>query len=714
MRMWPARAAALIWTLPLLAAQQDQRPVFRGGVDLVRVDVIVTDGDGRFVDDLRREDFRILEDGKEQELLDLQLVDLRRGVVRPAAARGMTEAEFEDFMLADETAAARDASEFGAIVFFIDGTTIDMSNKARFVEALRQAIDDTERLHVPRAIYIIDSDRRIRQIAPFTTDIAVLQQATVSLDEVSAFGNSIARRLSDVARHVADFVDEPGVGMEVDNYENEEIQRSYQSLQHLTQFARALGSRPGRKALVWVSAGVKLTQGGPYTAVLMEAVDRGILEDSLLDGGTGAAVVGGDNPAKEFWGKEFDDYLLEPMLLEKQVELHEAANSANVSIYSVDPTPRGELRSAGQLAQGRSPTMVNIMGSGRVQSSLDSMRDALREASAETGGRSFIHWSELREAILEIEEDTSRFYLLAYTPPEAPDGEYHEISVEVKRSDVTVRQRQGYLALSEAERSERAVAAALQLPGATNGLDVSARVFKKWNTIGESQVQVAVSIEGASPAIADPSGMDAAPLRVMFVALDDQQRTVRRSDQEVLRRVEELAFGDRPEPFVYFDRRWWSLAPGTYDFRVAVLDPATGHIGATQLDVEVPRNSVGWRTSDLMLGILDDAGSAQPLAGGKAAMRSTIRAFAEVYGGTAPMATVRVLRHNDNGEVADEPWAEVEAEALPRYIDNIHRANIELPRSLTPGTYMVELVIVDFATRSETLLRAPLEIYEPR
>jgi len=709
MRRWSTHVGISLAALLALGAGQDQRPAFRGSIDLVRVDVIVTGDDGRFVGDLGPDDFRVFEDGREQQLLDLQLVDLRRGVVQRAATNVLPEAELEDFMLLDGDAAARDASEFGAIVFLIDGTSIDMRNKSRFVAAWREAIDDTESLQVPRAAYIIDSDRRIRQIAPFTSDTARLREAADDLDEIAAFGNSISQHMAEVARHVAELADEPGVGMQVDALEADEMQRSYDSLRHLTQFSRALGSRPGRKALVWVSAGVKLTDGGPYSAVLMEAVDRGLLDTPTFIGGVSGAESG--NPAKEFWGKEFSDYMLEPMLVEAQEELHKAANSSNVSIYALDPTQRWELRQAGQMVQGRTPMMVNLMGSGRVQSSLDSMRDALREAADQTGGRAFIHWSELPQALAEIEEDTSRFYLLAYEPPSPEDGEYHEISVEVTRPDLSVRQRRGYLALASAERTKRAIAAALQLPGATNGLDVSAQVFRKWNTVGEPLLQLAVSIDGASPVIRSPTGADALPLRVMFVALDDQQRNVRRSDQEVLRRVDEGDTGDDGTPFVYFDRRWWSLDPGTYDFRVAVLDPASGHIGATQVAVEVPERSIDWRTSDLILGIVDEAGSTQPLVGGRAAAGSSILAFAEVYGGASPVASIRVLRPDEHGETGGEPWAAVAAEALPRYVDNIHRSDIQLPRFLGPGSYVIELVVVDFTTRNETVLRAPLDIY---
>lgn len=44
-------------------------PSFQGGVDLINVTATVTDGDGRFVPDLRQQDFVIFEDGQRQDVV---------------------------------------------------------------------------------------------------------------------------------------------------------------------------------------------------------------------------------------------------------------------------------------------------------------------------------------------------------------------------------------------------------------------------------------------------------------------------------------------------------------------------------------------------------------------------------------------------------------------------------------------------------------------
>ena len=122
------------------------------------------------------------------------------------------------------------------------------------------------------------------------------------------------------------------------------------------------------------------------------------------------------------------------------------------------PVAFSMIRDASLAVMRRSPVASPQM-SGRVQSSLDSMRDSLREAAAQTGGEAFIHWSELSEALVEIEDDTSRFYLLAYEPPSPEDGEYHEISIEV--SEAALRRHE--LTFDEVARAVRR--SSLDLPG---------------------------------------------------------------------------------------------------------------------------------------------------------------------------------------------------------------------------------------------------------
>ncbi|HEV3139180.1 MAG TPA: hypothetical protein VGY57_01620, partial [Vicinamibacterales bacterium] len=64
-------------------------PVFRSGVDLVRVDIRVTDDEGRPIADLRPDEVRITEDGTERPILLFQHVEPPRGSYAEAALRSI-------------------------------------------------------------------------------------------------------------------------------------------------------------------------------------------------------------------------------------------------------------------------------------------------------------------------------------------------------------------------------------------------------------------------------------------------------------------------------------------------------------------------------------------------------------------------------------------------------------------------------------------------
>src|SRR5580658_10976860 len=59
---------------PQATSQQSAGPVIRVTVDLVQVDAVVTDSQGRHVTGLKPEDFTILEDGKPQKITHFSYV----------------------------------------------------------------------------------------------------------------------------------------------------------------------------------------------------------------------------------------------------------------------------------------------------------------------------------------------------------------------------------------------------------------------------------------------------------------------------------------------------------------------------------------------------------------------------------------------------------------------------------------------------------------
>ncbi len=61
--------------------QLPEQPIFRGGINFVRVDVIVTDGKDNPVTDLKESDFEILEDNQPQAIDQFRLIKVDGTVI---------------------------------------------------------------------------------------------------------------------------------------------------------------------------------------------------------------------------------------------------------------------------------------------------------------------------------------------------------------------------------------------------------------------------------------------------------------------------------------------------------------------------------------------------------------------------------------------------------------------------------------------------------
>ena len=98
---------------------QQQPPAFRGGVDFVRVDVIVSDRKAQPVTNLTEADFEVLEDGKPQAIEQFRFVKIDG--TTPVETRGPIRTRQDE----ERAAANEDARIF---VFFLDDYHVRLGN----------------------------------------------------------------------------------------------------------------------------------------------------------------------------------------------------------------------------------------------------------------------------------------------------------------------------------------------------------------------------------------------------------------------------------------------------------------------------------------------------------------------------------------------------------------------------------------------------------
>jgi VWFA-related protein len=381
-----------------------QQPVFRGGVNFVRVDAMVHDDKGEPVINLTQADFEVLEDGRPQTIEQFRLIRIdgnpRPGDPPPRQLRSRIDEEVE---------ISRD--DVRVFVIFFDDYHVRLGNSLAVKEPLIRFIqtqlrpNDIVGLMYP--LTPVDGISFTRNMASIVSAIDRFEGRKFDYRPRNTFEEQYARAPSEV----------------VEQIRNQVVMTALRGVA-----TRMGGLREGRKALIYVSEG--LTGLLPPQLRTMDA-SLGRLGQV---GGTPSAMVGENNPREETAA-----FFAQSDLYSQMRDVFTAANRNNTAIYAVDP-------------RGLTPFEFGIdenVGPRQDARSLQFTQDTLRSLADETDGRAIVNRNDLVPGLAQIVRDSSFYYLLGYNSTQAPnDGKFHQITVRLKRRGLDVRARRGYWALT--------------------------------------------------------------------------------------------------------------------------------------------------------------------------------------------------------------------------------------------------------------------------
>jgi len=400
-------------------ASPDQQPVFRVGINTVRVDVIVTDNKGNPVTDLKLEDFQIEEDGKPQKPETFRLVKIDTDV-QPAYTQRTPRTRN------DEEVAAQDENS-RIFAFFLDDYHVmrdsSMVLKKPVVDFIANQLGPSDLATVMYPLTPVDAMVLTRNHQSIINTVEKFEGRKYNYEPRNSIEQGYVYKLTPDAI---------------------EMIRRQVTFTAIRGACTKMGSlREGRKSLILVSEGFN-SMLPPQMRTMMPGgfVTGGA--NGLPPPGATSDPFAGDNNVNEDRARFSAD-----MDMQREMQdVWDACNRNNTAIYSLDP--RG-------LAVGGFDITANI-SMRTSQQFLTSSQDTLRELSANTDGRAIVNRNDLATAMKQIIRDSSAYYLVGYNSTLAPtDGKFHEIKVRVKRSGVQVRHRKGYWAYT-AEDARRAVA----------------------------------------------------------------------------------------------------------------------------------------------------------------------------------------------------------------------------------------------------------------
>jgi VWFA-related protein len=389
-----------------------QTPNFRVQIDAVTMDVIVKDDQGRFVPDLRKEDFEIYEDGVKQDITSMTMSHGGRvtNVLEappPAAPEGL---------ILPQTRRVTDTS--GRIfLFFVDDLHLQFQNSGRVRELFKKI--GRNLVHDGDLFGIVSSG-----------------PSSISIDMTYD-----RKRLDDAINKIAGSGLKPseiingGSGSEGPTELRYNAHVAFSTMREALDNLEKVHNR--RKALVWVSEGydfnpfqeARLGLKDPSSPFLQN--QSNVMHNSVTndDGSTSQSVDPLNEQQKQ--SETFSDADLAYEL----GEITRAANRANTTIYTIDP--RG-LVAGSDIDEQVDPTEWNAY----VRKSQDSMR-VLAE---ETGGIAVVNQNDFDKALKNIDASSSDYYVLGYYSSN-PDltKRRRQIEVKVLRKNVDVFSRKEYV-----------------------------------------------------------------------------------------------------------------------------------------------------------------------------------------------------------------------------------------------------------------------------
>ena len=427
-------------TLVTLAFAQDQMPRFRAGSNLVRVDAYVSKDDVALTD-LKAEDFLLFEDDKPQQIENFQLV---------AARAPNPQAERRDATTVREmNQQAEDAARVFTLFFDKLFVSLPGSYGARkpIVDTLNRLIgpDDLVGIMTPEmSPGSITYSHRTQSIERAVTDTwhwGERDRLNSSSPEEQAIESC--------------FMAHPDIKNELIGRLRE--QRTLDALGALVTHLEVM--RPERKFVMVFTEGWPLYRSNQaLTRVLDGRVPTG--DAPGVDPATGGLRrAGAVDPKTGTQSQEACDRQRTMLAyIDHEVEFRELlqrANRANVSFYPIDA--RGLVVFDTPIEWGVPPAVDAAW--------LRNRYDNLRTMASQTDGEAILNTNDIAGNMKKVFADVGSYYLLSYysTNPKL-DGRFRRIRVEVKRENVEVRARPGYLAPTEAEA--RAAGAAIERAGA--------------------------------------------------------------------------------------------------------------------------------------------------------------------------------------------------------------------------------------------------------
>jgi VWFA-related protein len=701
---------------PLVGHAQDDE-VVKVKSNLVNIDVIVKDKKGKYISDLKAEDFVVTENGQPQK------IEFFEGPLS-----GSTERRKADEVKAGVEPSAPPPTPVAPrnyVSLVLDFQSTDITNLKQVREGAIKYV--RERVTDADAIALLTVTHGLRMVQSFTQDKARLIAALENLGAAPDSKNFEQRDIGENISNLRDFLNSapaapPGGAT---------------SPAAGAAMARVMIVQRVLAQFIQLRTALSLQQARPVLAAL-------------------AALAEGLRPIP---GKKtvvlFSQGFVTPAVLDWQVQSTiDIANRANVAIYIIDSaglrasaptgsyipsTPLGGISAATSQEQ-----RIKAVGGETVfdyarQEGQAREYDILYRLSGDTGGKFLKGNNDIGLGLDRINEEIQARYTLAYRSTNQNfDGSFRKVKIEVRRPDVQIMSRNGYYAIPPEEivllsPADKKLLASFNEAQASPGLPLFVSLTPFRTREGLYTVPLAIELPPAAVKFESKGDKRLMQLEVLGVLKAGSERIVSRLGGNFDVNLNADDYNQILNNNIFY-RQDLELASGQYTIDLIVKDKLSGKIAARREQFVLPETESEFAATQVALSRYVEPASQLPpnpaefpdvFVYGKQLIRPSaarqfkstdnLIMFLAVYnaanspetGKPLVRVTVRLMK---DGQPATKFFDFVLTDIQERPVPHLTFAEYLRLTNLAPGRYQATIEVKDMVTRKSSKQEAPFDI----
>jgi VWFA-related protein len=530
------------------AENKQTAPPLRVTAHLVQANVIVNDKHGNPITGLSQKDFTILDNGNQQEIrvfvAQTNLPSVPSRTIPLPLGTYTNRPEEQTNIPASVT------------VILLDALNTEPADR---VLARKQVIRVLQQIQPQEYVALYWLGDGLHVLHDFTTDASVLRQVLAGYDDKPNHGADDSD-VADPSLNSPNPSTPAGTASERSAFRAVVDQRIANLVTRdrvrttaaaLIAVANHLGTRKGRKNLVWVSSSFPVTLG----------YDKFNLEWTNDTGEDFAADV--ERAARALTDADIAVYPVDARgLLGSDIN----ANEDDLDAHIGDPTD-GDTHLP---TRGAPETFVTM-----------------RLLAERSGGKAFYGTNDISGAIRQAMNDSRVTYTLGYYPAGVKwDGSFHELKVKVAAPGAQVRARTGYYAFPDAPlatpRNDRALIAKLAtswLPATGIGLHVHAQTSRE---SGASALTAVVAIDLGDILMQRKEGRWTGTVQSVFLQLDNAGHILKADDRTFHPDFDNNTYEQGLKSAIT-DTRQFRVLPNASELCIVVRDASTANLGSIYL-----------------------------------------------------------------------------------------------------------------------------------